>query len=140
MNSHSLTDMMRRPSSLRKIYRGRDCRDRPQGTDPRLPRKPEEWLDKTKGFDSYLKTMRDMTEPPPRHHVGALSLRGGMETPRIRGIHPEGSDSLADILRDRCIVPSEETGGDPSRIVGFIFSFKAYARRFPPSSSWWHSP
>jgi LmbE family N-acetylglucosaminyl deacetylase len=61
----------------------------------------KEWLDKTQGFGSYLKTMRDLTEK-----VGTMSGRfrfaEGWRRHSHVGFTREDCNPLAEILKERC--------------------------------------
>jgi N-acetylglucosamine malate deacetylase 1 len=64
----------------------------------------KEWLDKTQGFDSYLKTMRDIAGK-----VGAMSgryrLAEGWRRHSHVGFTREDSNPLADLLPGLCMTP-----------------------------------
>jgi hypothetical protein len=61
----------------------------------------KEWLDKTQGFDSYLKTMCDLTEK-----VGSMSGRfqfaEGWRRHSHVGFTRQDCNPLADVLKERC--------------------------------------
>ncbi|MCX7037583.1 MAG: PIG-L family deacetylase [Spirochaetes bacterium] len=98
---HILTDMMRRPivpenyvdvgSVMGEKERALACHA-----------SQKEWLDKTQGFDSYLKTMCDLTEK-----VGSMSGRfrfaEGWRRHSHVGFTRQDCNPLADILKDRCL-------------------------------------
>lgn len=99
---HILTDMVRRPI-VPEMY---------VDVGPVMERKEQalachasqkEWLDTTQGFDSYLKTMRDLTEK-----VGTMSGRfrfaEGWRRHSHVGFTREDCNPLADILRGRTLV------------------------------------
>jgi LmbE family N-acetylglucosaminyl deacetylase len=98
---HILCDMMRRPI-VPEIY---------VDIDPVLEAKvkmlachasQKEWLDKTQGFDSYLKSMQDIAE-----RVGAMSgsfrLAEGWRRHSHVGFARRDCDPLSDILGARCL-------------------------------------
>lgn len=65
----------------------------------------KEWLDKTQGLDSYLKTMRELTGK-----VGTMSGRFAFAEGWRRHSHVgftlRDCNPLAEILKDRCWIPS----------------------------------
>jgi LmbE family N-acetylglucosaminyl deacetylase len=97
---HILTDMMRRPI-VPEIYVdvGSVMGEKERALACHASQK--EWLDKTQGFDSYLKTMRDLTEK-----VGSMSGRfrfaEGWRRHSHVGFTRQDCNPLADILKDRC--------------------------------------
>jgi LmbE family N-acetylglucosaminyl deacetylase len=101
---YMLTDMMRRPI-VQEIY---------VDISTVMDRKEEllachasqkEWLDRTQGFDSYLKMTRDCSEK-----VGALSGRftfaEGWRRHSHVGFTRQDCNPLADILKERCCTPA----------------------------------
>jgi len=108
---HILSDMMRRPISPEIFV----------DVSPVIDAKEEllachasqkEWLDKTQGFDSYLATMREITEK-----VGGMSGRfrfaEGWRRHSHIGFSRQDANPLADILGDRCV--TRATPAEPSR-------------------------
>ncbi len=97
---HILTDMMRRPI-VPEIYVdvGSVMAEKERALACHASQK--EWLDKTQGFDSYLTTMRELTEK-----VGSMSGRfrfaEGWRRHSHVGFTRQDSNPLADILKDRC--------------------------------------
>ena len=97
---HILSDMMRRPivpemyvdvgSVMGEKERALACHA-----------SQKEWLDKTQGFDSYLKTMCDLTEK-----VGSMSGRfqfaEGWRRHSHVGFTRQDCNPLADVLKERC--------------------------------------
>jgi LmbE family N-acetylglucosaminyl deacetylase len=98
---HILTDMMRRPI-VPEVYVdvGSVMAEKERALACHASQK--EWLDKTQGLDSYLKTMRDLTEK-----VGSMSGRfrfaEGWRRHSHVGFTRQDSNPLADILKDRCL-------------------------------------
>ncbi len=98
---HILTDMMRRPI-VPEVYV--DITDVMDAKERMLAchASQKEWLDKTQGFDSYLKIMRDLSEK-----VGAMSGRyacaEGWRRHSHVGFTREDANPLADILKGRSL-------------------------------------
>jgi len=98
---HILTDMMRRPI-VPEIYV--DVTGVMERKEKLLAchASQKEWLDKTQGFDSYLRTMRDLSEK-----VGGMSRRfrfaEGWRRHSHIGFTREDCNPLAELLRDRCL-------------------------------------
>ena len=100
----SLTDMMRRPivpELFIDVATVIDDKERMLGCHA----SQKEWLDKTQGFDSYLKTMRDMTQA-----LGSMSGRcryaEGWRRHEHAGFTQKDCNPLADILHSQCIMPA----------------------------------
>jgi LmbE family N-acetylglucosaminyl deacetylase len=97
---HILTDMMRRPI-VPEIYVdvGPAMAEKERALACHASQK--EWLDKTQGFDSYLTTMRDLTEK-----VGTMSgqfrFAEGWRRHSHVGFTRQDSNPLADVLKERC--------------------------------------
>jgi LmbE family N-acetylglucosaminyl deacetylase len=98
---HILSDMMRRPI-VPEVYVdvGSVMDEKERALACHASQK--EWLDTTQGFDSYLKTMRDLTEK-----VGAMSGRfrfaEGWRRHSHVGFTRQDSNPLEDILKQRCL-------------------------------------
>ena len=101
---HILTDMMRRPI-VPEMYVDVGSVMETKEKALACHASQKEWLDKTQGFDSYLKTMRDLTEK-----VGTMSgsfrFAEGWRRHSHVGFTREDSNPLADILKDRCRAPA----------------------------------
>jgi LmbE family N-acetylglucosaminyl deacetylase len=101
---HILTDMMRRPI-VPEIYV--DVSTVIDAKEKLLAchASQKEWLDATQGFDSYLKSMRDLAAA-----VGAMSgrfsLAEGWRRHSHIGFTREDCNPLADILKERCVTAS----------------------------------
>jgi LmbE family N-acetylglucosaminyl deacetylase len=95
-----LTDMMRRPIVPEICVDVSAVMDRAEKL-LACHASQKEWLDKTQGFDSYLKTRRDLSEK-----VGAMSrhfkFAEGWRRHSHVGFSREDGNPLADILKDRC--------------------------------------
>jgi LmbE family N-acetylglucosaminyl deacetylase len=97
---HILTDMMRRPIVPEMYIDVTSVIDEKE----RLlacHASQKEWLDKTQGFDSYLKTMRDITEKVGKMS-GVFRYAEGWRRHSHIGFTREDSNPLADILKARC--------------------------------------
>ncbi len=99
---HILTDMVRRPI-VPEMYVD-------VGSVMNLKEKAlachasqKEWLDATQGFDSYLRTMRDLTEKVGTMS-GAFRFAEGWRRHSHVGFTRGDCNPLADILRGRCVV------------------------------------
>jgi LmbE family N-acetylglucosaminyl deacetylase len=102
---HTLTDMMRRPIVPEVFVDVTSVIDQKQKL-LACHASQKEWLDTTQGFDSYLITMREITEK-----VGGMSGRfrfaEGWRRHSHVGFTRRDSNPLADILKERChTVPS----------------------------------
>jgi len=99
---HTLTDMMRRPI-VPEIYV--DVSDVIDEKEEMLAChvSQKEWLDKTQGMDSYLKTMREAAAA-----VGRLSGRyryaEGWRRHSHVGFSRNDGNPVAELLRDRCVL------------------------------------
>jgi LmbE family N-acetylglucosaminyl deacetylase len=98
---HILTDMMRRPivpEIFVDVSAVMDMRRKLLACHA----SQKEWLDKTQGFDSYLTTMKDLSEK-----VGSMSGRfrfaEGWRRHSHVGFTRQDCNPLADILKDRCL-------------------------------------
>ena len=98
---HILTDMMRRPITPEIYVDIQSVIDRKEKL-LACHASQKAWLDKTQGFDSYLRTMRDLSEK-----VGTMSgrfrLAEGWRRHSHVGFTREDSNPLADLLKDRCL-------------------------------------
>ena len=63
----------------------------------------KEWLDKTQGMDSYLKTMREAAEVLGRMS-GRYRFAEGWRRHSHVGFSRQDGNPVADLLRDRCCV------------------------------------
>lgn len=102
---HILTDMMRRPIVPEIYVDVSAVMDRMEEL-LACHASQKEWLDKTQGFDSYLKTMRELTEK-----IGGMSGRfrfaEGWRRHSHVGFTRQDCNPLADILKERChTIPS----------------------------------
>jgi LmbE family N-acetylglucosaminyl deacetylase len=97
---HILTDMMRRPIVPEIYVDVSAVMDRMEEL-LACHASQKEWLDKTQGFDSYLKTMRELTEK-----IGGMSGRfrfaEGWRRHSHVGFTRQDCNPLADILKDWC--------------------------------------
>ena len=101
---HILTDMMRRPIVPEMFVDiGSVMETKEEALACHASQKL--WLDATQGFDSYLKTMRELTEK-----VGTMSgsfrFAEGWRRHSPVGFAREDSNPLADVLKDRCRAPA----------------------------------
>jgi LmbE family N-acetylglucosaminyl deacetylase len=101
---HILTDMVRRPivpEMYVDVGSFMDAKEKALACHA----SQKEWLDKTQGLDSYLKTMRELTEK-----VGTMSGRfrfaEGWRRHAYSGFSRADSNPLADILKDRSWMPA----------------------------------
>jgi N-acetylglucosamine malate deacetylase 1 len=98
---HILTDMMRRPIVPEIYVDVTSVMDRKEQL-LACHASQKKWLDKTQGMDSYLKTMRDLSEK-----VGTLSARfrfaEGWRRHSHIGFTREDCNPLADLLKERCL-------------------------------------
>jgi len=63
----------------------------------------KEWLDKTQGFDSYLKTMRDAAQLIGRMS-GRFPYAEGWRRHSHVGYRRQDGNPIADLLKDRCVM------------------------------------
>lgn len=98
---HILTDMMRRPIVPEIYVDVGGVMDRKEKL-LACHASQKGWLDRTQGFDSYLRTMRDLSGK-----VGTMSGRfrfaEGWRRHSHVGFTREDSNPLADLLKDRCL-------------------------------------
>ena len=99
---HILTDMMRRPIVPEMYVNVTTVMERKEQL-LACHASQKEWLDRTQGFDSYLKTMRDITET-----VGGMSGRyrfaEGWRRHSHVGYARRDGNPIADILGKQCAV------------------------------------
>jgi len=105
---HILSDMMRRPI-VPELYV--DVTSVIDSKEKLLAchTSQKEWLDKTQGFDSYLKTMREITETVGRMS-GAFRYAEGWRRHSHVGFARQDCNPLADILKMRCRADSDAAG------------------------------
>ncbi len=101
---HILTDMMRRPI-VPELYVDiggvMDRKERLLG----CHRSQKEWLDKSQGFDSYLRTMRDLSVKVGRMS-GRFEFAEGWRRHSNVGFSREEANPLADVLKERVSLPA----------------------------------
>jgi len=98
---HILTDMMRRPIVPEMYVDVSTVIDRKEKL-LACHASQKGWLDKTQGFDSYLRLMHELSEK-----VGTMSgrfrLAEGWRRHSHVGFTREDGNPLADLLKDRCL-------------------------------------
>jgi LmbE family N-acetylglucosaminyl deacetylase len=98
---HILTDMMRRPIVPEIFVDVSGVMDRKEKL-LACHASQKEWLDKTQGFDSYLNTMKDLSDK-----VGGMSGRfafaEGWRRHSHVGFTRQDCNPLADVLKERCL-------------------------------------
>jgi len=102
---HTLTDMMRRPI-IPEMYV--DISDVIDEKEKMLAchASQKEWLDKTQGFDSYVKAMRDAALAVGRMS-GRYRLAEGWRRHSHVGFSRQDGNPVADLLKDRCSAGTE---------------------------------
>ena len=101
---HILTDMMRRPIVPEIYVDVTDVMDR-KAELLACHASQKEWLDRTQGFDSYLRTMRDLSAEVGRMS-GRFRFAEGWRRHSHVGYSREDGNPLADVLKDRCRAPA----------------------------------
>jgi LmbE family N-acetylglucosaminyl deacetylase len=102
---HILTDMMRRPI-VPEVYVDVTAVMEMRKKLLACHASQKEWLDTTQGFDSYLMTMKDLSEKVGRMS-GRFRFAEGWRRHSHVGFTRQDCNPLADILKDRCLaVPS----------------------------------
>jgi LmbE family N-acetylglucosaminyl deacetylase len=99
---HILTDMMRRPIVPEMYVDISDVIDEKEKM-LACHASQKEWLDKTQGFDSYLKTMREAALAVGRMS-GRYRLAEGWRRHSHVGFSRQDGNPVADLLKDLCFV------------------------------------
>ncbi len=99
---HTLTDMMRRPITPEMYVDISGVIDEKEKL-LACHASQKEWLDKTQGFDSYLKTMRDAAQAVGRMS-GRYRYAEGWRRHSHVGFSRQDGNPIADLLKDHCLI------------------------------------